>query len=100
MLKKKLTIYCQKKQTRYKMLQLNKEELQTLLNACKMARGDYMDKISTLPFFQRKQEPTFAEYQRHKNFPFRLDNEIRWEKAVFKLNDLILKIDKELSTTT
>lgn len=81
------------------MLQLNKEELQTLLNACKMARGDYMDKISTLPFFQTRREPTLAEYQRHKEFPYKSDNEIRWEKAVFKLNDLILKIDKELSTT-
>ena len=79
------------------MLQLNKEELQTLLNACKMARAEYINKIQTLPFFQTIREPTFAEYQRHKEFPYKSDNEIRWQNSVFKLNDLILIIDKELN---
>ncbi|MBQ7343311.1 MAG: hypothetical protein IJW53_00935 [Clostridia bacterium] len=80
------------------MLQLNKEELQTLLNACEMARAEYSRKIATMPFYNTKTEPTFADYIRHKNFPYKSDNELRWEKQVEKLNALISRIKEALKT--
>ena len=78
------------------MQQLNRQQLETLLNACEMARAEYINKIQTLPFFTRRQEPTYAEYQRHKNFPYKNENELRWEKAIDKLNELICLIKSEL----
>ena len=79
------------------MLQLNTEQLKTLLNACEMARAELMNKITLEPFWQGRKPPTLQEYERYKTFPYKNENVIRWEKSVDVLTKLISLIEQELN---
>ena len=77
------------------MLQLNKEQLQTLYNACNMARAEYNNKIATLPIYQH--DLSYEQYMRHRQFPYKDENEIRWGNEVHKVEELMKLIEKELN---